>query len=71
MASWFISPLLSGFMSGVLFVLIRIFILKKVSWTFEKLSFRTNFYSTLLKYIVKGVSGVMAVLYCDSLETQT
>ncbi|XP_020825223.1 sodium-dependent phosphate transporter 2 isoform X1 [Phascolarctos cinereus] len=28
-ASWFISPLLSGFMSGVLFVLIRIFILKK------------------------------------------
>uniref|UniRef100_A0A8D0S9U8 Phosphate transporter n=1 Tax=Sus scrofa TaxID=9823 RepID=A0A8D0S9U8_PIG len=30
-ASWFISPLLSGFMSGVLFVLIRMFILKKVS----------------------------------------
>lgn len=30
-ASWFISPLLSGFMSGLLFVLIRIFILKKVS----------------------------------------
>ncbi|XP_040099180.1 sodium-dependent phosphate transporter 2 [Oryx dammah] len=28
-ASWFISPLLSGFMSGVLFVLIRMFILKK------------------------------------------
>uniref|UniRef100_A0A1D5RFC4 Phosphate transporter n=1 Tax=Macaca mulatta TaxID=9544 RepID=A0A1D5RFC4_MACMU len=28
-ASWFISPLLSGFMSGLLFVLIRIFILKK------------------------------------------
>uniref|UniRef100_A0A667G3U6 Phosphate transporter n=1 Tax=Lynx canadensis TaxID=61383 RepID=A0A667G3U6_LYNCA len=28
-ASWFISPLLSGFMSGVLFILIRIFILKK------------------------------------------
>uniref|UniRef100_A0A8C8ZI11 Phosphate transporter n=1 Tax=Prolemur simus TaxID=1328070 RepID=A0A8C8ZI11_PROSS len=28
-ASWFISPLLSGLMSGVLFVLIRIFILKK------------------------------------------
>lgn len=28
-ASWFISPLLSGFMSGVLFLLIRIFILKK------------------------------------------
>lgn len=28
-ASWFISPLLSGFMSGMLFVLIRIFILKK------------------------------------------
>ncbi|ELK08721.1 Sodium-dependent phosphate transporter 2 [Pteropus alecto] len=28
-ASWFISPLLSGFMSGVLFVLIRIFILQK------------------------------------------
>ncbi|XP_007933223.1 sodium-dependent phosphate transporter 2 [Orycteropus afer afer] len=28
-ASWFISPLLSGFMSGVLFVLIRIFILNK------------------------------------------
>ncbi|XP_072491156.1 sodium-dependent phosphate transporter 2 isoform X2 [Notamacropus eugenii] len=28
-ASWFISPLLSGFMSGVLFVLIRISILKK------------------------------------------
>ncbi|XP_029082228.1 sodium-dependent phosphate transporter 2 isoform X2 [Monodon monoceros] len=28
-ASWFISPLLSGFMSGVLFVLIRKFILKK------------------------------------------
>ncbi|XP_038603415.1 sodium-dependent phosphate transporter 2 isoform X2 [Tachyglossus aculeatus] len=28
-ASWFISPLLSGFMSGVLFVMIRIFILKK------------------------------------------
>uniref|UniRef100_A0A5G2QGN4 Phosphate transporter n=1 Tax=Sus scrofa TaxID=9823 RepID=A0A5G2QGN4_PIG len=27
-ASWFISPLLSGFMSGVLFVLIRMFILK-------------------------------------------
>lgn len=30
-ASWFISPLLSGFMSGVLFILIRMFILKKVS----------------------------------------
>lgn len=29
-ASWFISPLLSGFMSGVLFVLIRMFILTKV-----------------------------------------
>ncbi|XP_059765586.1 sodium-dependent phosphate transporter 2 isoform X2 [Balaenoptera ricei] len=28
-ASWFISPLLSGFMSGVLFVLIRMFILRK------------------------------------------
>ncbi|XP_050002632.1 sodium-dependent phosphate transporter 2 isoform X2 [Alexandromys fortis] len=28
-ASWFISPLLSGFMSGVLFVLIRMFILTK------------------------------------------
>ncbi|XP_003464600.1 sodium-dependent phosphate transporter 2 [Cavia porcellus] len=28
-ASWFISPLLSGFMSGVLFILIRMFILKK------------------------------------------
>ncbi|XP_057608113.1 sodium-dependent phosphate transporter 2 isoform X2 [Chionomys nivalis] len=28
-ASWFISPLLSGFMSGVLFVLIRVFILTK------------------------------------------
>ncbi|XP_040850114.1 sodium-dependent phosphate transporter 2 [Ochotona curzoniae] len=28
-ASWFISPLLSGFMSGLLFVLIRMFILKK------------------------------------------
>ncbi|KAM5310975.1 sodium-dependent phosphate transporter 2 isoform 2-T8 [Glossophaga mutica] len=28
-ASWFISPLLSGFMSGILFVLIRVFILKK------------------------------------------
>uniref|UniRef100_A0A493U148 Phosphate transporter n=1 Tax=Anas platyrhynchos platyrhynchos TaxID=8840 RepID=A0A493U148_ANAPP len=28
-ASWFISPLLSGLMSGVLFVLIRFFILKK------------------------------------------
>ncbi|KAF6084887.1 solute carrier family 20 member 2 [Phyllostomus discolor] len=28
-ASWFISPLLSGFMSGMLFVLIRVFILKK------------------------------------------
>ncbi|XP_026978734.1 sodium-dependent phosphate transporter 2 isoform X1 [Sagmatias obliquidens] len=28
-ASWFISPLLSGFMSGVLFVLIRKFILRK------------------------------------------
>lgn len=30
-ASWFISPLLSGFMSGVLFILIRMFILTKVS----------------------------------------
>lgn len=30
-ASWFISPLLSGLMSGVLFVLIRFFILKKVN----------------------------------------
>ncbi|XP_069781775.1 sodium-dependent phosphate transporter 2 isoform X2 [Narcine bancroftii] len=28
-ASWFISPLLSGIMSGVLFILIRFFILKK------------------------------------------
>uniref|UniRef100_A0ACB8FTI0 Uncharacterized protein n=1 Tax=Sphaerodactylus townsendi TaxID=933632 RepID=A0ACB8FTI0_9SAUR len=28
-ASWFISPLLSGMMSGVLFVLIRFFILNK------------------------------------------
>ncbi|XP_045042676.1 sodium-dependent phosphate transporter 2 isoform X2 [Desmodus rotundus] len=28
-ASWFISPLLSGLMSGLLFVLIRVFILKK------------------------------------------
>lgn len=28
-ASWFISPLLSGFMSGVLFILIRMFILTK------------------------------------------
>lgn len=43
-ASWFISPLLSGFMSGVLFLLIRIFILKKVcEAVFLKLSFRTNF----------------------------
>ncbi|GAB1293039.1 Sodium-dependent phosphate transporter 2 [Apodemus speciosus] len=29
-ASWFISPLLSGFMSGVLFILIRMFILTKM-----------------------------------------
>lgn len=31
MASWFISPLLSGLMSGFLFMLIRHFILNKVS----------------------------------------
>lgn len=34
-ASWFISPLLSGFMSGVLFILIRMFILTKFSPVFH------------------------------------
>lgn len=30
-ASWFLSPLLSGIMSGVLFYFVRMFILHKVS----------------------------------------
>lgn len=33
-ASWFISPLLSGLMSGLLFLLIRYFILSKVGKAF-------------------------------------
>lgn len=31
-ASWFLSPLLSGIMSGIVFYFVRMFILRKVSW---------------------------------------
>lgn len=30
--SWFVSPLLSGIMSGILFFLVRAFILRKVTF---------------------------------------
>lgn len=56
-ASWFISPLLSGLMSGVLFVLIRFFILNKVKESHCLMSARYEG-CVLISHLSAGMSRV-------------
>jgi phosphate/sulfate permease len=47
--SWFISPLLSGIMSGILFFIVRAFILRKVIFLIPSMTFHGS-HPILLKH---------------------